>query len=254
MDSVFDYMNQSFIYPLYENKVPEEYKCSHCGSGRLHFEENSFCKAELKDSIASYEYPDWEPEWVELVFSGILTCKNCNEKYTVSGIGALEQDYDHETDSSPNYTPFYTPKYFNPPLDIFNIPKNTPSELKKFIKSAFSLAWADFPAAGNRLRAALEIIVDDLIQETKPKRSLGNKINNIPDDNSDIRELMNAIKWLGNDASHEAKLTECDLAFAFNATELILKKQYPDTDADKKTTILAHAKEINKVEGSFITK
>ena len=252
MYSALDYMNQSFIYSLYENKVPEEYKCSHCGSGHLHFEQNSFCKAELKDSIDNYDHPDWEPEWVELVFSGILICKNCDEKYTVSGIGALEQDYDHETALSPNYTPFYTPKYFNPPLDIFNIPENTPNQLKKIIKSAFSLAWADFPAAGNRLRAALEIIVNELVQETAAKRTLGNKINDIPDDNSDIRDLMKAIKWLGNDATHEAKLLECDLAFAFNATELILKNQYPDTD--KKTTILAHAKEINKAKGSFITK
>ncbi|KJG67091.1 DUF4145 domain-containing protein [Photobacterium kishitanii] len=231
-----------------KKKIPKEYKCSFCNSTSLYFENNFFCESELKSSADYHQCDDWSINDVSLIFSGILTCKACNEKHAVSGIGHVEEIYDEEYDRY--FANVFIPQYFHPTLNIFEIPSNTPDNLKEIIKSAFSLAWGDFPAAGNRLRAALEVIINTLINVGSPKETLGNKINRIPNAHSDIRIIMTAIKWLGNEASHDAELIECDLAFAFEATELILKKLYPDTDKTKH--ILSLAEQINNSKGSFI--
>ena len=243
-----DYSKKRFIHYLNKDEIPKEYKCSSCNSSSLYFKSDFLKTTESKESIEKHNYHGWCTDEVSLIFSGILSCKVCNESHAISGIGFLERDY-NEYESN-DYIEVLIPKYINPTLDIFKIPSNTPDKLKEIIKSSFSLAWSDYPAAGNRLRVALEVIIDNLIPSTNTNDSLGNKINKIPQSNSDIQKVMKAIKWLGNEASHDAELIECDLAFAFEATEFILNKLYPD--ADKAPHILSQAEQINKNKGSFI--
>lgn len=57
-----------------------------------------------------------------------------------------------------------------------------------------------------------------------------------------------AIKWLGNEASHDDSLQECDLAFGFRVMESVLNEIY-DNDS---TLIMELAEIINLVKGSPI--
>ncbi len=242
------YLNRHFIEYLYPERVPRSYKCSSCDGGALDFLPNSFSYQETKRSAQSHQEDWWEIEMVEFVFSGILVCESCDEKYAVSGIGAVEDDFDE--DYGHCVSNYFIPKHFTPEIHLFKIAPKTPDEIRNIITSSFSLAWSDFSAAANKLRIALEFIVDSLIDESKEHESLGRKIQKIPDENSRIREMINAIKWLGNEASHSSTLKECDLAFAYEAMENILNLLYPDTA--KIDCLLKHTSIINKMKGSLI--
>ena len=242
-----EYINRSFIEKIYKNKVPKVYKCSSCGEGALDFIDDTFHCFESNDSTLAQQHEDWEPEWIEQVFSGVLACRNCNQKFAVSGIGGAEEDYDEEYGKY--ICEYFYPKYFCPELHLFKIPINTPKKIHEIIISSFYLAWSDFSASGNKLRVALEIIVNDLAENVNEKDTLGNKIAKIPDKHLSIKNMINAIKWLGNQASHEARLKEYDLAFAYEVTDLVLNELYPDTV--KKDSLLKHVGLVNKAKGSI---
>ena len=242
-----EYKNRKFIKAICQNKIPSSYRCSSCGDGHLEFIKGSFSSHETKHSLAGHDEDCWDYGWVELIFSGALRCRNCNESYVVSGTGGVDEDFNEIEGRF--YSEYFLPKYFHPEIFVFEIPLKTPEAIRDIIISSFRLSWADFSASGNKLRVALELMVNDLISNPKANETLGNKINRIPNSHSTIRDMMNAIKWLGNEASHEAKLKECDLAFAFDTIELILKDLYPDEQ--KKNSILKHVGLVNTAKGSI---
>ncbi|XQF93676.1 DUF4145 domain-containing protein [Pseudoalteromonas espejiana] len=241
------YINHRFIVKIIEKKFPKDYRCSKCSDGFLEFIPDTFHKYDTLDSAKLFQCEDWEPDWVDYIFTGSLCCVNCGETHIVTGTGKPEEYIDEE--GKVFFDVFY-PKFFLPTINIFPIPSNTPEAISEIIKSSFSLAWADYSASGNKLRVALELIVDKLVPNST--KSLGNKIKDIPDAKSNIREMINAIKWLGNQGSHEAKLEEYDLAFSFKIIERVLKDLYPDSDDNE--SLMAHVKMINTSKGSIAKK
>ncbi|EOH0516397.1 DUF4145 domain-containing protein [Vibrio cholerae] len=248
IDDYMAYINHRFTVRIFENKFPKDYRCSKCGDGFLEFVPDSFHKYDTLDSAKLFQCEDWEPDWVDYIFSGALRCVSCCETYIVTGTGKPEEDIDPEEGRV--FSDVFYPKFFLPTINIFPIPHNTPEAISEIIKSSFSFAWADYSASGNKLRVALELIVDKLVPNSA--KSLGNKINDIPDAQSDIRDMIKVIKWLGNQGSHEAKLEEYDLAFSFKVIERVLKALYPDSDDTE--SLMAHVKMINMSKGSFAKK
>ncbi|MFW9709569.1 DUF4145 domain-containing protein [Vibrio parahaemolyticus] len=247
IDEYMTYVNRRFIEVMYEERVPDAYKCACCRGG-LGFLKGSFTSQETKRSAQAHQEDWWEIEMVELVFSGILVCKSCGENYTVSGVGAVEEDFDEEYGH--HICEYFTPKYFYPEIHLFKIAPKTPENIKKIIESSFSLAWSDFSAAANKLRIALELIVENLVPDASPKDSLGLKIQKIPDEQVQIRKMINAIKWLGNEASHTSRLKECDLAFAYEVMDSVLNDLYPDNA--KRESLLKHVDRVNENKGSLV--
>jgi hypothetical protein len=245
IEEYMKYINHRFTIRVFQNQFPKDYRCSSCGDGVLGFVADKFQKHETLNSINWHQDEDWEPEWIEYIFTASLQCQSCSEVYIVSGTGKLEEEWDHE-EGRVHYDVFF-PKFFLPTIHIFAIPQQTPVEVANIIESSFSLAWSDYSAAGNKLRVALELIVAELVPNSE--QTLGNKINEIPEKQADIREMLKAIKWLGNQGSHEAKLAEYDLAFSFKVIEKVLNILYPtpdDTDA-----LMAHVKMVNQAKGSI---
>lgn len=242
------YINHRFTVRLFENQFPNEYRCSKCSDGVLTFLPEEFHKHETIESIREKNDECWEPEWIEYIFSGSLICQNCSEHYFVTGTGTVEEQWDQE-EGAIHYDVYY-PKFFIPTINVFKIPVNTPKEISEIITSSFAIAWCDFSGSGNKLRVALELIVSELVPNSD--QTLGNKINAISSDKSDIREMIKAIKWLGNQGSHEAKLEEYDLAFAFKITEKVLTSLYPDKDENE--TLMKHVQMVNAVKGSIAKK
>lgn len=239
------YINHRFTAQIFENRFPRDYRCSNCGDGILSFISNEFHKHETSKSKKLRRDDDWEPEWIEYIFTGTLCCQSCFERYVVSGTGKVEEEWNHE-EGRVHYDVFF-PKFFMPVIDLFSIPKQTPEDVTRIIRASFSLAWSDYSAAGNKLRVALELIVSRLVPDSN--QTLGMKINEISDDKSDIREMLKAIKWLGNQGSHEAKLEEYDLAFSFKVIENVLNKLYPEPDETE--SLMAQVQMVNLVKGSI---
>jgi len=72
-----------------------------------------------------------------------LVCSNneCNEKIICSGTAYVDI-YDSKQDSEGHiedlYQTYYKPLFFYPTINIFNIPKDTPEEVKENILKSFN--------------------------------------------------------------------------------------------------------------------
>jgi hypothetical protein len=126
-----------------------------------------------------------------------------------------------------------TPTYFEPSIPLFTIPSKCPENIKNEAQHAFKLAFSDFSASGNRVRTCLELYILQLNE--KATGTLHHKIESIKGVDATAYEILMAIKWLGNQGSHESSLQEYDLAFAFEALEFCLNKTYNSNEFKLKT-------------------
>lgn len=210
---------------MYSGQTPD-WKCPHCKKGRLTIKKKDFRSEETAQSKRERDHPHWEPDWLRYIFSAFLNCTSCDETTVVVGDGRIDGFYDPETGKEGGEEVFM-PKYFIPPLPIFDIPNKCPEEVEKHLHESFELAWADFSAAGNKLRIAVERLVDNLAPDSKG--SLHDRIQALSSSHDKIKESLLAIKWLGNDGSHESTLEECDVAFAYEVFGLVLNNLYGKT-------------------------
>ena len=220
-----------------------DWKCPHCGNGRLTIKQSDFRSEETAQSKKERNHPDWEPEWLRFTFSAFLRCTSCNELTVAVGEGKIHTFNDPETGERSDEEAFM-PKYFIPPLLIFDIPNDCPEEVKKHLIESFSLAWTDFSAACNKLRVSVESIVDNLAPGTKG--GLHDRIKALSIQYEEVMEWLMAIKWLGNDGSHQATLEEYDVAFAYEVFEMVLNKLYGKT-----RSIAMQIQLVNEAKGSI---
>lgn len=240
-DSSF-YRNQRYREALYPNSTTN-IKCPHCKSSKLilkiddlHFHETNLSKNNHKEFW-------FEPEHTIFQFIAFLTCPLCTDITIATGEGTYEEDCDYERNIL-EYNKIFHPRYFVPTVQIFDLPSKCPVEIASHIESSFKLAWADESAAGNKLRIAVEALVETIIGKSKLR--LDDRIKSLDGQYESIKSYLLAIKWLGNDASHEASLKEYDLAFAYKVLEKVLDYLYND-----KHVLDSLTKKINDNKGRF---
>jgi phage FluMu protein Com len=224
MDDYLFYLNQKFREKIYVDGKTN-IKCPHCKKSNLILNE-----ADLRFHETNASKENHAEEWFEIdntifQFSAFLLCPFCNDYTIVTGEGSYEVFHDYATDHSECYKVFH-PQYFIPTIDLFEIPVKCPAEITFQIRNSFKLAWSDESAAGNKLRVAIELLLDTLVENKNS--TLHNKINSLDGKYTPIKQYLLAIKWLGNDASHEASLRENDLAFAYKILEQILDYLFSD--------------------------
>ena len=232
-----------------------EWPCPNCNSNslelvkeKLNSEETALSKKHRKDN------DEWEVEYIQLVFNGQLECKSCKETVYFTGKGNPEQSgyYDVEMgEYYEQYTNTFTPTFFQPSIKLFQTPINCSDELKNEIKNSFKLFWCDLPSCANKIRVSLEILMNE--QKVKRFEIRGGKrqpiflhkrieIYNHPE----IKDLLLAIKWIGNTGSHIGNIERIDILEAYRLLEYSLNKIYNDETIElKKIT-----KEIIKRKGT----
>lgn len=230
--------------------------CPECGKGVLQVNKATFHRCErARTRDHSHEY--FEPEWIEYVFVCLLECSNkhCNEVVSCSGTGGVDWDVKYDENNEPEqfYSDCFRPKYFEPPLRIIDIPTNCPQSVVDPITESFRLVFASPSAAANNIRIAIENLLTELkikrFNLAKGKRQfipLHFRIALIPEKFKDLKDLMLAIKWLGNSGSHDHDAMTMDDVFdAYELTEHVLKEIY-EPNAQK---LKALAKKVNKKKG-----
>jgi hypothetical protein len=231
--------------------------CPTCGKGILKIKIGSFQKSELRRSRESQANDSWEPEWIENVYSCLLICseEKCKEAIASSGIGSVDWDIILDEKGEPDqvYEEYFLPKYFEPNLKLIQIPDKCPESVAILLNESFKLFFSSPSAATNSIRAAIE----ELLTELKIKRfvvkngkrkfvTLHQRITLLPAKYSQLKEMIIAIKWLGNAGSHgHGKITMDDVMDAYELTEHIIEEIYsPKT---KKLKVIA--KKVNKKKG-----
>lgn len=221
------YINKRYIHPFtFTDNFVTAYKCSYCNNGMLASENNKIQLTPTAESKKDRLNPEWDYEWgINYHFSANLICKNCGE--TTYCIGdANEQFYCDDEYSTEVYSLIsLTPLYFNPTVHLFEIDDRTPNELKQVLISAFSIAFTDKASAANKIRTCIETYIK-IINPSANQKFLHDRIQTLKESHKNVCDVLTAIKWIGNQGSHEENISECDLAFAFEAIKYCIDETF----------------------------
>lgn len=188
----------------------------------------------------------------EQSFSSVLICTKCNKKYTCIGYYKYFQrtgKYLTKTEVSSSYSlpkeKVFYPYNFIPTLSLFIYPKAKLSiEFNNELDLAFAHFWHDTNASSNKIRRAVEYLMDHL--NVPLLKTLDKRIEKFKEVNPDVAEKLMAIKHIGNAGSHKDFVTKEDLFDAFEILDYALSKLYP---SDQEQGIHEKAREINSIKG-----
>lgn len=160
---------------------------------------------------------DWFeiPYHIALHFFMKMKCDDCGELAVASGVGRIEC---YQNDWFTNeYVELFSIKNFFPAPVVVSLSKHFPSDVKEIIFGSFPLYWVDAASCANKIRLAIEVLLEGEPFSIKRQGTLHERINKI----SDVKwkDLLMAIKWLGNTGSHENEIEKIDLLSAY---ELII--------------------------------
>ena len=242
--------------------------CPSCKVGSLSIVENTISKEETASSKAAHGHDAWEPDWIIKRFMAVLTCANpsCGDKVFVCGEITTEwlQYYTPEGETDTEVYEYYVPHFFEPAPPVFPIPGECPEEIRDELKKAFALIWSDVGSGGNRLRVAIEALMNERKIEKKAKIKKGQnkrqfrrltlyeRIKRFAVEHENAATQLMAIKWLGDTGSHAALdvLTHDDLLDAFEHFEYALDLVYVKKDI----ALVKRAKDIIKKKGPVRAK
>jgi hypothetical protein len=225
------------LYKLpFRKGYPPRWLCPTCGKGILKIKADTFSSVETSGSKKARGDEEWEPQWIEYVYSCLLACSNeaCQGVVATSGEGFVDVDFGYDDDGEPvqDWFDFFRPKYFYPHLKLFSIPKGTPKDVIEEINQSFELFFCNPPSASNHIRIALENLLTYMKikrYETKNGKklflNLHKRIDLIPAKYQNLKDYCLAIKWLGNAGSHsDKKITLDDVMDAYEIMEEVLKE------------------------------
>ncbi|CAM2789336.1 DUF4145 domain-containing protein [Janthinobacterium lividum] len=246
----------SFHLPFTEQHVPK-WPCPTCRNGHLTLAPKTLSYKQTFESSQDQDHEYWEPDWVRYVFSCLFTCSNADCKQAITCCGDGRVNYfefeDDEHGWRQTTDDVFTPKYFNPPLVLMDIPANCPAEVTANLTKSFALYFADPGAALNCARAAVEALLTALgikrFTIAKGKRRLiflHQRIPLLPKKYEELKEMLLAVKWLGNAGSHDGdKLNSGDVRTTYDLLEHALSEIYEG----KGKKLKAIAKKVNKKKG-----
>lgn len=242
--------------------------CPSCRTGTLRADGKTISKIEMKSSIRAKRHEDWSPDWIEKRFNAILVCTNpiCEDSVFVCGQITTDEEYDYDAkgEAVSELIEYYVPKFFEPAPPLFAIPDQCPKKVTDELNKAFALIWSDVGSCANRLRVAVEVLMNESKIQKRAKKKVGTnkaklqilslheRIMKFEVKHEEAAKHLMAIKWLGNTGSHAAldELNHDDLLGAFEHFDYALDLIY----VQKGFTLTKRAELINKKKGPIRVK
>ncbi|CAI2431668.1 DUF4145 domain-containing protein [Serratia liquefaciens] len=227
-------MNMRFLEEIREEER-SFIDCPHCNASKAVLDWESLNKHETVQSIKERSNIHWESDWLEYKYSANYKCISCDGITISSGdvklleLGGIDIETGEE-DYEDVY--FYHPRYFTPALNLMQIPRQCPREVKELLFRSFQIAFCDHSAAANRLRVALEFFTRLHLEDSDFKLTLHKRLAKLEERLKESASLSTAIRIIGNQGSHEGDdVPEYLLAFAYKAFEQMLIDLYGDRKA-----------------------
>lgn len=223
----------------YNAPIPS-WACPVCEVGSLRIKASDISEIPSRETEKSRKINSYNSTGLmTFVFTDRLICSNqaCQERVVMSGKGEYWDKLDtHQLKngfSGTRMKKFY-PEYFSPHLKIIQIPRSVPEKIQDQLCKSFPLYWIDLGACANKIRVSLELILDDQSILKKPKQktrsySLHKRIQLFVEVQPDLADLLNAMKLLGNEGSHEGHVSISDLIDGYEIMEHLLMELYPDS-------------------------
>ncbi len=243
-------INDVFPTNFYSDNIPV-WPCPKCGINTLSCPKEQFTAKDKMPVDTSEEC--FEPDWIEYVFTMHLKCLNpkCGCQVVCIGSGNVSQEYTGDNDGSWEWVDYYQVKCFEPPLQIFTPPTDTPHWVREALTTSFSTFFSSPSLSLSSLRSALEVLLDEMdissVGEKGNYLSLEKRIRLLPEENRGILEPANAIRWLGNDGTHAGgfRVRKGDVLDGYRIFEHILIELYPEKNA----SVEALVARINEKKG-----
>jgi hypothetical protein len=183
--------------------------CPECERSSLEPTVNTFLSRESK-IVRDDEFG--EPTSSDGYFHGALNCPRspCGNSYVVAGRWKVDYvEGVRETPGDELYTDYYWLNYVMPSLPLMDYPGDVPEEVREPISSASLVLLSDASAAANRIRSAIEVLLDyqrirKFRQGSRSDRLRTHaRIKEFEGKNPDAAAHLMAMKWIGNIGSHE---------------------------------------------------
>lgn len=226
-----------------------DFVCPECNIGLLEAKKENIKEFEHKEyNKRLSQDDDYEMHMFRNDFCGFLQCNNftCSEKIVVAGEILLEEIITYEL----KIIKKYSPTHFGRSPHIIEISGEYPEKIKLILLESFSLFWLNKSSCANRVRMCIEKVMDEFGVKKHDKNndimSLHNRIELFAKDNKDLKEIILAIKWIGNEGSHSSVNVE-NLLDGYWLADYMLKKLFKKEEKSKSEIELS--KEINEVRG-----
>lgn len=227
-------------------QIPD-WKCPTCQIGTLINASERFDINELAESRQVSEHIAIEDS--ELKFMGNLRCTNikCKEIVSIAGKANLvQEDYDYNEELNeyfPAYSFHFYPHYFYPSLKLFEYPEKLPKVLEMPLENVFKLFWLHKAACANAIRVAVEEILNSI--GIGSARTLHDRLLLMEKKKKKEAKYLMAVKWIGNEGSHNINLPHKDLLDGIKILCEVLHLLYSDYHKE----IAKKVKTINKKKG-----
>jgi hypothetical protein len=176
---------------------------------------------ESLESKAGHDDESWDPTWDHGYFYGSISCPRtpCGNKYAITG--RWRTDFEGISDSAPGmpgeaeFVSYLSVTYILPAFPLMDYPDGVPDKVREAVAGAAQVVLSDASAAANRLRTAIEVLLDakQVRQFKTGSRSdrlttharieLFGRTNS---SNASAAQHLMAMKVIGNVGSHEREI------------------------------------------------
>ncbi|MFF3863629.1 DUF4145 domain-containing protein [Streptomyces sp. NPDC002209] len=209
--------------------------CPTCGRGNLSPVVDTFVDEEAETSKQMQaDYGDhWEADWFSGAFYCVLRCgKSSCDLVRVLGSKRVVDNIAGWDDYQEQWRVILTPTFFHPSLPLVQSHESAPKSVLQRIEAGAAVIWVDPSSAANRLRSAVEALLED---QGIPKRgTLHQRIEDFKKakpNYSDAADALLAAKWIGNVGSHEDGLEVSNVLDSAEVIDFALAEIY-DTSRD----------------------
>jgi hypothetical protein len=220
--------------------------CPRCG-WRLTIDSASITEYESTESVRGAIFDLDIAEWHGRFYVQV-TCddEDCSERIIMAGVCRYIEDSDDPPDRKApgrGLHSEYRLEYMSPPPRLMKLSSKVPETVEAGVVLAAKLMWIDPSAAINRLRATLEFLLDDL--EVPRSRSLHNRISLLAAGNAYAAEILQAVKWAGNQGSHGLRdVTVKDVMETAELMQHAIDLLYDKSDLFRRAQLINQAKRI----------
>lgn len=248
---------------LSKKKIHTELKCPYCNVGSLLLNKENLMSKQYQSNINEIHELMEEvnvgycPIPQKFIAVGVFTCTNeaCQEHVSFRGERLIEEfmrcNPKSEEDEIKEFETL-TIETLHPMVHLIPVHEEYPIEVRELLIESFNL-YLEYPSScANKLRILVEKILDNLKIKSKNKKgerlTTGIRINILKNTKAKEANYLKALKWVGNEGSHDTVIKQDDLPKIYEILNKVLDLLYLKSDEklDNSVNMINHNKGLHK--------